>query len=112
MHIDISRTFTPLETPDKVVDRAREWAAREGWKTLTLDDRRIVAQRGGGLWCWFTFDVCKLPTTVTIEITGQGPYECTVRYEVGHIGQFETPRDRKRVEDQLALITARMKGAV
>ncbi len=112
MNIDTSRSFAVSEVPPKLIERAREWATREKWEVLSQSDARLVVKRGGGIWSWFTFDIRKLPTTVTVEVKGNGPYEATVRYEVKSGAQAETADDRKRVEEQLELIVAKVKGAV
>ena len=112
MQIQTSLNFEAQEPHDEIFKKARAWAEVENFKLISEGPTKLVYQRGGGLIALFTFDIRKLATTVEIELIGQNPTRTIVKYDVRSVFAAETKGDRKRVEEQLSLIVAKLKGAV
>ena len=68
-------------------------------------------ERGSHLVAAFTFDVRKVPTVVTINISEARPSHVECVMHVKSLWGIATPGDPKRVEEQIELLVAYAKGA-
>ena len=69
-------------------------------------------RRGTQLQALYSFDVRKVPTTVTITTEGEHPAKVHCSILVKSWLQFTTPGDPRRVEEQIELLEAYVKGSL
>ncbi len=99
-------------TKDTILLRIKNWASEQGFKTLSDNGERLVFKRGSVLTALFTFDIKKIPTTIEVNITGNGPFTVNSRFEVASFLQVTTDGDQRRLEDQVQIFTGKIKGAI
>ena len=111
MNIHLERSFEIADNMETVSRRLGCWSQKHGLTCTrdTLGDWEF--RRGAHLQASYTFDVRKVPTTVTITMTGSQPAEVHCSILVKSWLSIATPGDPKRVEEQTELLEAYVRGA-
>ena len=90
--------------------RVSDWAADCGFVMETLGDEELVFKRGSSWHAIYTFDIAKLPTTVSIALSGEAPIKADCTYTVASRLSTSTPADEESVSEQFDLLVAYLNG--
>lgn len=112
MKIQQQRTIQIEASQQDVLQRANAWAAKSEFVLETQSINQMVFTRGSHWHAIYTFDVRKLPTTVSLVLSGQSPVIVECSFKVGSPLSISTPGDRKRVSEHFDLLVAYLKGAL
>ena len=107
--------FSRNRTRPKDSDRNGLLPARFNQRFLRLERDNLgdwEYRRGTQLQALYSFDVRKVPTTVTITTEGEHPAKVHCSILVKSWLQFTTPGDPRRVEEQIELLEAYVKGSL
>ena len=111
MNIHLERSLEIGDSMETVSRRLNSWSKKYGLICTrdTLGDWAF--RRGTHFQTSYTFDVRKVPTTVTVTMTDGQPAEVYCSILVKSWLNIATPGDPKRVEEQIELLVAYVKGA-
>ena len=112
MNIQQQRTIQIEASQQDVIQRANAWAAKSEFVLETQSMNQAVFTRGSHWHALYTFDVRKLPTTVSLVFSGHSPVNVDCTFKVGSPLSLSTPGDRKRVSEHFDLLIAYLKGAL
>jgi len=110
MDIHLKRSFVIDASIEKISHRLKQWSHKYGLTCTCDTPGNWEYHRGTHLQASFTFDVRKVPTTVTVTMTEGPPANVNCSIHVKSWLNFETPGDKKRVEEQIELLMAYIKG--
>ena len=112
MNINFKRSFMIDESIENVSRRLKLWSQKYGL-TCTCDTiGNWEFYRGTNLQAFYTFDVRKVPTTITVAMTEGRPANMNCSIHVKSWLSIATPGDPRRVEEQIELLIAYIKGAI
>jgi len=111
MNIRIQREFRTDAEADTIRERLGKWSDKYTFICTRDQHADWEFQRGSHLMAAFTFDVRKIPTTVTINVSDGTPEHVECIMHVKSSWNIATPGDPKRVEEQIELLIAYLKGA-
>jgi len=112
VNIKQQRTFQVEASQQDVSQRANAWAAKSDFILEAQSENKMSFARGSHWHALYTFDVRKLPTKVSITLSGQSPVSADCTFEVGSPFSIKTPGDTKRVSEQFDLLVAHLKGSL
>jgi hypothetical protein len=93
-------------------DRLQFWAARYGFERTAGTNEDFTYTRGSQWQAFYTFDIRKVPTVVTISLLPGDEGSCLCRIKCGSWLQVASPGDEKRLSEQMDLLEACLKGAL
>jgi len=105
----LTKTF---EVERDKVGRIPSYFATQGYKLEKRSPETFLFKRGSGWAAVYTFDVRKLPTTVTVTLTDRGDDRVLilVNYNVSGKGlQIFTSGDREKIEAEMESLEVFMK---
>jgi hypothetical protein len=88
------------------------WASRYGFLRIEDDENTFIFSRGSHWQALYTFDIRKVPTTVTVEMRSDKDGLCQCGMTCGSWLQISAPRDQQRLSEQMDLLEACLKGAI
>ena len=112
MDIRIERSFTLIEDMETISQRLDKWSIKYGLTCTRGVLGNWEFRRGSQLVASFTFDVRKVPTTVSITIAEGKPLSVRCSIHVKSWLNIATPGDSKRVEEQMDLLISHIKGSI
>lgn len=112
MNIQQQRVIQIDASRQDLIQRANAWAAKSEFVLETQSMNQMVFKRGSHWHAIYTFDVRKLPTTVSLMFSGQSPANVECTFKVGSPLSISTPGDSKRVSEHFDLLVAYLKGAL
>jgi len=112
VNIKQQRVFQIEASRQDVSQRANAWAAKCDFILETQSENQLSFTRGSHWHALYTFDVRKLPTKVSIALSGTSPVGADCTFKVGSFFSISTPGDPKRVSEQFDLLIAYLKGAL
>lgn len=106
MRIQQQRKVQIEASRQEVCARVNAWAAHCGFVLETLADDQLVFAKGSSWHAIYTFDIQKLPTRVSIILSGEAPTGVDCTFGVESLFSISTPGDAKKVSEQLDLLIA------
>ena len=112
MDIRIERSFTTNDDVEAITQRLDKWSLKYGFVCTCNVAGSWEFRRGSHLVAAFTFDVRKIPTVVSVTLTGGQPNSVQCSVHVRSLLSIATPGDYKRVEEQADLLVSYLKGLI
>ncbi|MCC5844056.1 MAG: hypothetical protein JJU05_07385 [Verrucomicrobia bacterium] len=110
MHIQIERNIQIKDGISSLANRLKNWSHKYRFTCHQNSNGQWIYKRGTPLQAFYTFDIRKVPTTVTMNALGENPTIVQCRILVKSGLQLATPDDPMRVEEQLDLLEAYLEG--
>ena len=112
MDIRIERSFTTNDDVEAITQRLDKWSLKYGFVCTYNVAGTWEFRRGSHLVAGFTFDVRKVPTVVSVTLTGDQPNSVQCSVHVRSWLNIAMPGDYKRVEEQADLLVSCLKGVI
>jgi hypothetical protein len=110
MNIHLERSFEITDSTETVSRRLRRWSQKYGLTCTSDSLGNWEYRRGTHLQASYTFDVRKVPTTVTITMVGEQPAKVHCSILVKSWLSIATRGETSRVEEQIELLEAYVRG--
>ena len=106
MKLNFDRVFHIMDSAETLSRNLEIWSKKENFICTREGLGNWEYRRGTYLSSSLSFDVRKLPTIVTIKVTGESPVKVDCSMSVKSWLHFETPSDKKKMENQMnSLVT-------
>lgn len=109
MNYKVESNFNFNDTTEILVLRIQNWAKKYGFKLLeNINNNKFIYRRGSHFRASCSFDVRYVPSIVVIEYLED---KIVVKFSVKSYFYHAMPTDNSRVDEQLELLIAYLKGS-
>lgn len=104
VNIHLTRSRYVYSKPETILAWLDEWQRSQGFQSAAEETDSLTMKRGSHWSAAFTFDIRKIPSTLSVSVEGEYPCLLTIELRCKSPLAMQTPGDKGKLEKDLNLL--------